>query len=437
MPVVLQIDTASDITIISKDTWERIGKPELSPSTQTATDASANIIKFHGEFNCEIELNSKKQWGKCLVSNNSNINLLGIDFIEKFKLWDKPFRSICNVITQADKATIVSSLRTEFKEVFSNKLGKYKNQVSLQLKTNSRPVCSVKRPVAYAIKPLIDDELERLQSAGIITPIDFSEWTAPIVVVRKVNGRLRICADYSTGLNDALESHNYPLPTPEEIFSKIADSSIFSHIDLSDAYFQLEVDEESKMLLTITTHRGLFQMNRLPQGIKPATGIFQQIMDTVLAGIDGISAYLDDIVVSSTDMETHIRRLKQVLTKLQEFGFTINHEKCKFFNDQIKYLGYILDKNGLRPDPTKIEAIKNMPEPRNVSQLRSVLGSINHYSKFVPQMKKLREPLDELLKKGMKWKWTNECKKSFQHFKDYLTSELLLTHYNPVLPIIV
>jgi hypothetical protein len=84
MPVVLQIDTASDITIISKDTWERIGKPELSPSTQTATDASANIIKFHGEFNCEIELNSKKQWGKCLVSNNSNINLLGIDFINRY-----------------------------------------------------------------------------------------------------------------------------------------------------------------------------------------------------------------------------------------------------------------------------------------------------------------------------------------------------------------
>lgn len=132
------------------------------------------------------------------------------------------------------------------------------------------PVYKPKRPVPFTSVEKVDAELDRLPQLGIITPVDFSQWAAPIVVVKKPGGKIRICADYSTGLNAALESNNYPLPVPDDIFSKLNGCKYFSIIDLSDAYLQVEVDDDSKNLLTINTHRGLFRFNRLAPGVKSA-----------------------------------------------------------------------------------------------------------------------------------------------------------------------
>ena len=201
----------------------------------------------------------------------------------------------------------------------------------------------------------------------------------------------------STGLNDMLESHQHPLPLPEEIFAKLIDCSSFSHIDLSDAYFQVEMDEESKKLLVINTHRGLFMFNRLSQGVKPATGIYQQLMDTMLSGIDGVSAFLDDIIIGGSTVEICLERTRKVFQRLKDYGFTLKSEKCKFLMRSLKYLGIILDKDGQRPDPEKITAILKMPQPSNLTEVRSFLGAINWYRKFVPEMSKLQVSLDKLL----------------------------------------
>ncbi|XP_055615107.1 uncharacterized protein K02A2.6-like [Toxorhynchites rutilus septentrionalis] len=120
--------------------------------------------------------------------------------------------------------------------------------------------------------PTVDEELDRLERLNIISPVNYSEWAAPIVVVRKANGSIRICGDYSTGLNERLQSHQYPLSLPQDIFSKLAGCIVFSTIDLSDAFLQMEVDESSRRMLTINTHRGLYEYNRLPPGVKAAPG---------------------------------------------------------------------------------------------------------------------------------------------------------------------
>ncbi|XP_062533427.1 LOW QUALITY PROTEIN: uncharacterized protein LOC134202460 [Armigeres subalbatus] len=234
---IIQLDSASDITVICEQTWHQLGNPQTTPPSINAVNASGKPLGLIGEFECNVTFNGTTKRGKCFVSSSPSLNVFGIDWIDMFNLWALPFDSICNSISSTTKPAFddeIQKLRSDHPNVFDDSLGH---------------CTKTKRPVPFNTIPLVDTELNRLESMGIITPIDFSEWAAPIVAVRKPNGRVRICADYSTGLNNALEANHYPLPTPEEIFAQLAGSRVFSIIDLSDAYLQVEVDDDSKKLL--------------------------------------------------------------------------------------------------------------------------------------------------------------------------------------------
>ncbi|XP_062541042.1 uncharacterized protein K02A2.6-like [Armigeres subalbatus] len=180
-----------------------------------------------------------------------------------------------------------------------------KSPVKLDLKGDPKPVFRPKRLVIYSMEQVVENELIRLQSLGVLKKADFSDWAAPIVAVRKPNGTVRICADYSTGLNSVLEPNQYPLPLPEDILAKMANCRIFSSVDLSDAYHQVEVDQSCQPLLTINAHKGLFQYTRFSPGIKSAPGAFQQLLDTMLADLENTVGYLDDILVGGRNEEEH------------------------------------------------------------------------------------------------------------------------------------
>ncbi|XP_055633598.1 uncharacterized protein K02A2.6-like [Toxorhynchites rutilus septentrionalis] len=419
--VRLQLDTGSDISVISKRMWEKIGRPPTMLATEKAATASGDALKLLFKFICTISINGEHRESQIYVVDKS-LHLLGIDILDAFGLWSVPISNYCNHIVSP--ATTVESLKVEYPAVFRSELGVCtKTKIKLELKEGAVPDFRPKRPVAYSTYNAVDSELDRLERERIITPVDFFNWAAPIVVVRKANGTIRICGDYSTGLNNSLQPHRYPLPLPEDIFAKLSSCTIFSQIDLSDAFLQVEIDGDSRDLLTINTHRGLYRYNRLPPGVKTAPGAFQQLIDTMLAGLPCTSGYLDDVVVGGKTAEDHLAHLHAVFQRIQDFGFTIRLEKCTFAQCQIKYLGYLLDQNGLRPDPSKIQVITDMPPPTDVKGVRSFLGAINYFGKFVPSMRSLRFPLDELLKVEKKFSWTPEY--------------LLLTHYNPNLDIIV
>ena len=422
--------------------WHSIGEPIITPTTHTARDASSNTISFLGEINCQVELNKLQVSGKLFVTEH-NINLFGIDLISAFNLWDEPINAFCNniksTVIKFNTKDAIQCFKSSYPSVFNNSsIGHCtKVKVKLSLKENAIPIFRPKRPVAYQALNVIDNELERLRNANIITPIDYSEWAAPIVVVKKPNGTIRICADYSTGLNKQLEPNHYPIPTPEQIFSKLSNKSVFAQIDLSDAYLQIEVDEATSRLLTINTHRGLFQFNRLAPGITSAPGHFQQIVETMLGGIDNCSVYFDDICVAGSNEIELNKTLIVIFQRLKEYGMRVKFEKCKFFVPEICYLGNIISKEGIKPDAKKIAPILNMPEPKTVSELRSFLGAINFYGKYIKNMRDIRFPLDNLLKSNSKWQWSRDCQISFDKFKQILSSNLLLTHYSPTLPLIV
>jgi len=194
------------------------------------------------------------------------------------------------------------------------------------------------------------------------------------MIVKNPDGSARLCVDYSTGLNEALQVHQHPLPVPEDIFATLNDRQVFSKIDLSDAYLQLELDDQSKQLCNINTHRGVYAYQRLPFGTKSAPGIFQEIMNKMLAGLPFATAYLDDIIVVSRSQDDHTRHLHAVFERINDYGFRVRLGKCSFYQTSIQYLGIIVDKDGRPPDPQKLRAVAKMPAPNNVSTLRSFLG---------------------------------------------------------------
>ncbi|CAH8535475.1 unnamed protein product [Dicrocoelium dendriticum] len=438
----LQIDTASDITVITENLWKAIGSPDIKPTNHKAKSASGTSLNLIGQIECECRFANFTAWGTIFVTTHKNLNLLGLDWIERFNLLDVPINQICASVhlhkPKVPKAMAIEQIREKYAPVFREGLGKCtKLQASLSLKPDAVPVFRAKRPVPYAAVPIVDQELDRLEKLGVIYAVNYSSWAAPIVVVKKPNGQIRICADFSTGLNEALNTHQYPLPVPDDLFSKLNGGQCFAKLDLSDAYLQIEVDEASRELLTINTHRGLYQYHRLPFGVKSAPAIFQQIMDTMLTDVDGAAAYLDDIIVVGTNPDDLFRKLHLVLDRIQEYGFRLRPEKCTFFMDSINFLGFIIDKNGRRPDPSNIDAIKKMPPPKDVPTLRSFLGLVSHYSQFLPHMHSVRGPLNELLTKDKRWHWSEDCQKSFEEVKRMLCSDLMLTHYDPTLEIVV
>ena len=181
----------------------------------------------------------------------------------------------------------------------------------------------------------------------------------------------------------------------------------FTKIDVSDAYNQIMLTPESQRRLALSTHRGVLLQMRLPFGISSAAGYFQEIMDMLTSDLKGVAVYMDDILVSGTTAAEHLQNLKSLLKHLEEKGLRCRLEKCLFAQPSVEYLGHILSQQGISKGH-KVDAVKMMPPPENVSSLRSFLGSVQFYSKFLPNLASITEPLHRLTKKGVPWTWGME-----------------------------
>ena len=263
-----------------------------------------------------------------------------------------------------------------------------------------------------------------------------SDWAAPIVAVPKKDGKFRICGEYKVTINQVLDVEKYPLPNPNDMFTTLAKGRIFSKLDLSQAYLQLQLDDASIPYTTINTHQGLYSFNRLPFGVASVSAIFQRMMDKVLQGLEGVLCYIDDILVSGENEATHNLLLEEVFSRLEEHGFRLKQEKCQFLLPKVQYLGHEISCDGIRPLLTKIDAIIKAPAPQNVQQLRSFLGLVNYYGKFIPNLSTIIQPLNTLLQIATKWTWSNTLiGEGITKAKEQVTSAKVLTHYDPVLPI--
>ena len=247
-------------------------------------------------------------------------------------------------------------------------------EARLQVKEGARPKFCKARPVPFALKEAIDRELDRLEAEGILEPVMYSEWAAPVVPVPKTEGQIRLCGDYKVTINPVLEVDQYPLPKPDNIFAALSTGKVFSKIDLTHAYQQMKLTDDSRSYVTINTHRGLFRYTRLPFGVASAPSIFQKVMDTVLQGLPNTICYLDDILVSGATKEEHLNNLEMVLQRLEQYNIRAKKAKCAFMCDAVEYLGHHIDADGLHTLSSKVKAIQDAPHPQNVQELRSFWG---------------------------------------------------------------
>ena len=179
------------------------------------------------------------------------------------------------------------------------------------------------------------------------------------------------------GVNPQLDVDQYPLPRPDDIFASLSGGKKFSTLNLSHAYNQLLLDEESRKYVTINTSKGLYQYSRLPFGIASAPAIFQRTMDSILQGIRGVACYIDDIIVTGKSDEEHLEHLEEVLLRLLRHGVHAKWAKCRFLQSSVNFLGHRVDAEGIHATADKLQAIVQAPAPKNVQELRSFLGLIN------------------------------------------------------------
>ncbi|XP_063915497.1 uncharacterized protein K02A2.6-like [Zophobas morio] len=381
--------------------------------------------------NVQFTNNSKRlklyvvpEGGPCLVGRNWMQNL-GINVI------DNEVR--VNKVTENMK---LEKLIEEYGDIFDNKLGLLKNfKAKLHLKAEAVPVFCKSRSFPINIKSKVEDELSRLVNENILTPVEYSQWASPIVPVLKKNGDIRICGDFKVAVNRNLNTERYHIPKVDNLLAHLGEGTHFSKIDLSQAYAQIELDSESRELVTINTHKGLFSYNRLPYGISSSPAIFQRIIDSLCYKLKGVIAFMDDILVTGATEKEHLENLKLLFNQIQESGLKINLSKCSFFQKSVSYLGYTIDAEGLHPSNDKVKALTQMKQPTNKVELQSFLGFVNFYGKFIPNLSSRANPLYKLLRKNSRWHWNKQCQKSFEWIKGEIKSAKVLMHYNQKLPL--
>jgi hypothetical protein len=423
-----QLDSGASVSVVSEEFWQsNLEEVALEPSKR-------NLFVYHeakldtiGCCQIPIEYNNVVKEIELFVVRNGRVPILGRDFMKLYSI--EFIQSQINNLSSTNLEYLVN----KYDDVFSEGLGTFnKGVITLKLLDEEvTPKFFRARTVPFGLRDKVEAELDRLVKLKVLTAVNFSQWATPIVPVLKKDGSIRICGDFKITINPVLEIDKFPLPRINDLFAKVHGSCVFSKIDLSQAYNQCLLDEKSKALVTISTHKGLYQYTRLPFGVASAPAKFQKIMESLLADLEGVVCFLDDVLICGKDKQESVQRIEAVLSRLRENGLKVSPSKCTFFQDEVSYLGYRINKVGLHPSRDKVVAINQASIPANITQLKSVLGMINYYGKFVPNLSTILAPLYELLKKGTTWKWTKECDIAFKKIKEILTSAQVLTHYNP------
>ena len=308
-----------------------------------------------------------------------------------------------------------------FPELFQG-LGKMEGEYSIKLKENSQPYAlSTCRRVPIPLMKAVKTELTRMEKAGVISRVtEPSDWCAGMVVVPKKNNTVRICVDL-TKLNKCVKRERHPLPAVEQVLAQLAEASVFSKLDANSGFWQIPLSAKSAPLTTFITPFGRFCFHRLPFGITSAPEHFQRRMSEILEGLEGVVCMLDDTLIYGKTQEEHDHRLQVALQRLKAAGVTLNQQKCLFSVSEITFLGQVISKHGIQPDPSKIEAINRMEAPTDVAGARRLLGTVNQLGKFIPNLAQITQPIRELLVKSNQWMWEEPQQTASQRSKKPLS----------------
>ncbi len=413
--VKFKVDTGADITVLSHSVFNQLkNKPKLRKTSVVLTSPGGNIETV-GEF---ITTMTHK-------GNTLNARVVVI-------------KSSAKALLSRNVACMLGIVK--FIDTVDTKIGLMKTKpVKIVLKDDAVPVCSTtSRRIPFPLREAVKKELNRMQENDVIFPVkEPTDWCSNIVVVPKGSKDVvRICVDLKS-LNKAVKRPVYTLPTFEEVAPRLAGSRVFSTLDAASGFWQIPLDEESQLLTTFITPHGRYAFKRLPFGINIATDEYQQRMVEEFCKMDGIEVMVDDILVHGSTMEEHDKRLNIVMEKVAKLGLRLNDSKCVYRKSEVCYFGHIISGEGIKPNPDKVRAIAELEPPKNVSELRTVLGMLNYVAKFIPNMSAELKPITNLLRRDTCWQWEHAQEAAFQRVKDLICETTTLTFYDPKLPTVV
>lgn len=292
-------------------------------------------------------------------------------------------------------------------------------------------------PVPQRMRSEMDKAVQEFLDAGIIQ-LSNSPFNSPTIMVPKKDGGYRLVVDYRK-LNKHVVTDPHPLPRIAQILEELGGAKYFTAIDLLHGFYNLKIHPNERYKTAFSTPKGHYEFIRLPMGLKNSPAIFQRVMNLVLAGCLGKYAfiYIDDVVIYSKTAEEHIKHVEDVLQRLREAGLRIKFSKSQLFRTSIDYLGYVVSKSGIQVNPVKVEAIKHFPTPYNVKGIQAFLGMVGYFRHFIVDFATIARPLYHLLRKDVKFEWSDRCQKSFNQLKTMMMQAPVLAFPNFAEPFIL
>jgi transposase InsO family protein len=318
--------------------------------------------------------------------------------------WENTLKQKLNHLPGEEASKSFEILRP-FADIWDGHLGKIE-AVQHHILTEGPPVASQPYRVGPTARESISKEVDRMLSMDVIEPCS-GPWASPIVLIPKPDGSIRFCVDYRR-LNKVTRKDSYALPRMDDCIDSLGTAQFFSTLDANAGYWQISVAPEDRDKTAFTSHRGLYRFKRLPFGLVSAPATFQRAIDVILSSVRFQCAitYLDDIIIYSSSFEQHLRDLGKVLKLLRDSGITLKLSKCSFFVPEVQYLGFVVGRDGLKVDGTKLEAIQKALPPRSKTHIRRFLGMTGVYRRFIAEYAKMASPLTRYLK--------NEQEEEFQ-----------------------
>lgn len=422
----------------------RLGLP-LRPEIIECTVANGQKCYSIGFISAPVTVENKVRFVDFLVIPDLPHQLiLGVDFWITFDIVPD-LRNDCWHFSETDPTVCVQSINSgtslsntqrialdqlieDQRKIMSTSSGRtHLVSHSIELLPGTKPIKQRYYPVSPAKQQIIDAEVQRMLAADIIEPCR-SPWSSPVCMVPKKDGTFRFCVDYRQ-VNAVTRKDAYPLPLISAIMDQLREAKYLSSLDIKSAYHQVPIDESSRDVTAFVVPNGLYRFKVMSFGLTNAPGTYQRLMDAILGPElqPSVFVYLDDIVIVSKDFESHMEMLSLVFDRLHAAGLVVSFDKCQFCRPQLKYLGFVVDELGLRPDPDKVESILRIPPPRTVKEVRRFVGTCSWYRKWCKDFASVVSPLTALTKKHATWRWSNECDLAFKTLKENLVSAPILT----------
>ena len=396
------------------------------------------IRVWRGDFRCKLDCKIVDNKGvRPLLGRKACVGMNIVKYIDNDEI-NKPLTGNANVYVLNDNQTVTKdTLLKKFPDVFDEEVGMMEGEHKIRIDKSVDPVQHAPRRVPVALRAKVKEALQSLENQEIITSVTTpTPWINSMVAVPKANGaKLRICFD-PRDLNRAVQRENYPLPTIEDIATRLHGAKVFTKLDVRNGFWHVKLSEESSYLTTFNSPFGRYRWKRLPFGISSAPEAFQQKMHELIEGLTGIEVVADDFIVvgygdtAEEANRNHDNTLLAFLERCRERNVKLNIDKLTLREKEVPFIGHVATDKGLRVDPAKVRAITDMPAPTDKAGVQRLLGLAQYLSKFLPRLSDITKPLRELTQNDIQWFWGKSQQVLFDTLKKVVTETPVLRYYN-------